>query len=181
MESKMVENFNQWVTAGLRSRQTASLLISSSPTYAGPTVRGVENRLGLKRGDEGIHHQPLALGPRTRGSPENSLSEKIAGEVSRSAASGGFFLLPFHCLHGRIWSHCLHAVFMWQLAHIIWWKCELQLQKHPSLCSVNTIHWCQNIFKLTQMRKKKILYRWILHLWACRGGAHTFYPVKKRK
>lgn len=148
MESKMVENFNQWGTAGLWTRQTASFLISSTPTYADQLLEELKTNWGW--GDEmrASIISPLALRPRTRGSPENSLSEKITREVSGSSASGGLFLL--HCLHGRIWSRCLHAVFMWQLAHIIWFwrKCGLQLQKHPSLCSVHAIHWCPEISNL---------------------------------
>lgn len=94
-----------------------------------------EHRWELRREGVDIHHQPLALGSRTRGYPADGLHEKIAGEVSSSSrACGSLALFTFFVCVGLFLSHCLHTVFMWQLAHIIWFgrKCGRQLKKHHS-------------------------------------------------
>lgn len=143
-------------------------------TYAGRTVRGVGNRLGIgegKRGHPSSGPWPWDQGPEA--CPENSLSEKIAGEVSRSIASGGVsFSFPFIVCMVAFDHTVLHTAFMWQLAHIIWLrrKCGLRRQEHTSLCSANAIHWCQEISNWPRWgeRKKKSFEDKNLHLWARR-------------
>lgn len=161
-----------------------------TPTYAGRTVRGVGNRLGLRKGETRasiISPWPWDQGPEAvqRTVWAKRSPQRWAEAVPREEGGGGLFLFPFHCLHGRIWSHCLHTVFMWQLAHIIWLrrKCGLRRQEHTSLCSVNAIHWCQETSNWPRWgnEKKKILWRYNLHLWARWCVVLTFCPAKKSK
>lgn len=95
---------------------------------------------------------------------------------------GGLFLFPFSlfiawwCLITLL-AHGAHVTA--STHHLMWRKCGLELQKHPSLCSLNATHWCQYISN--RHRWAKTLRRQILHLWARWCDAHIFCPVKKSK
>lgn len=81
--------------------------------------QGCSQRIG-GWGGRGIHHQPLALGLGTRGYQQTVWLKRFLERRAAAGPVGVSLSFPFSVCLPLSLSHCLHTVFMWQLAHIIW-------------------------------------------------------------